>query len=204
MRIFVMFRLNLSQRRKTGLAVTTWIVAVGTGLVLFLDYETAPGKVGVACPDWPATSPIPREAGRAQLVLFAHPRCPCTRASLRELAHVMTDCQGLVEARVLFFQPRASDADWRNSDLWQSARAIPGVQVAADPAGVEQERFGVETSGHVLLYNAAGKLVFSGGITSSRGHSGESAGRTAIVQLLRGEAAKRAETFVFGCPLCQH
>jgi hypothetical protein len=43
--------------------------------------------------------------------------------------------------------------------------------------------------------------MFSGGITGSRGHSGDNAGRSAIVSLVNGESTETAETFVFGCSL---
>jgi hypothetical protein len=75
------------------------------------------------------------------------------------------------------------------------------VSVAADDEGREHARFGVETSGHVLLYDAAGKLMFSGGITPSRGHSGDNTGRDAVVRLLRHGGVERTKTPVFGCSL---
>jgi hypothetical protein len=43
--------------------------------------------------------------------------------------------------------------------------------------------------------------VFSGGITASRGHEGDNAGRAAIEQLVRHERADRLSTWVFGCAL---
>jgi len=59
----------------------------------------------------------------------------------------------------------------------------------------------VTTSGHVVLYDADGKLVFNGGITSSRGHSGDNAGRAAITKLVHHESAAVPEAPVFGCSL---
>ena len=70
-----------------------------------------------------------------------------------------------------------------------------------DDDGAEARRFGVETSGQTLLYDARGALIFSGGITGSRGHAGENAGAAALAALLtRGAAAQRGAD-VFGCPL---
>jgi hypothetical protein len=113
----------------------------------------------------------------------------------------MAACGDQVGAYVLFFTPREGGSDWRNSGSWRSAEEIPGVRVLADEDGRERARFGVETSGHVLLY-VAGKLAFSGGITRSRGHSGDNAGRQAIVDLLRQGSAAIPGSSVFGCPLC--
>ena len=70
-----------------------------------------------------------------------------------------------------------------------------------DNDGIEARRFGSSTSGQVMLYNTQGKLLFSGGITASRGHSGDNDGRTAIVALLTQGQALTDETPVFGCQL---
>ena len=114
---------------------------------------------------------------------------------------LMTHCQNQVKARVIFFRPKGSGADWLNTDLWRSAEAIPGVNVRADENGDEAARFHVTTSGHVVLYDVHGKLLFSGGITCARGHSGDNAGRSDLMLLLHHESPAETETPVFGCSL---
>jgi hypothetical protein len=106
-----------------------------------------------------------------------------------------------VDAHVLFYQPDGFTDEWAQTDLWQSAAAIPGVTVSRDESGIEARRFQAETSGQILLYDTGGRLLFSGGITASRGHSGDNAGRRAIVSLLTEGAAERDQTLVFGCSL---
>jgi hypothetical protein len=69
---------------------------------------------------------------------------------------------------------------------------------------VEAGRFGAETSGHTLLYGADGRLLFSGGITASRGHAGENAGESAIIALVNHQTPLRSQTLVFGCSLTNH
>jgi len=61
--------------------------------------------------------------------------------------------------------------------------------------------FRIETSGDLVLYDADGRLLFHGGITSARGHSGDNLGRSAIQALLWKEPAQTASTSSFGCPL---
>jgi hypothetical protein len=163
-------------------------------------YESTPGDVGAVPRSWPG-SRIQRAPGRATLVMLAHPHCPCTRASMDELAQIMASAQGRVVAYVLFLKPKQAGGDWEKTDLWQSAAAIPGVTVLSDLDGGEARRFGVKTSGHTLLFDSDGRLRFSGGITESRGHSGDNAGRSAIVSLLNNHRADRAQTSVFGCSL---
>lgn len=75
------------------------------------------------------------------------------------------------------------------------------MNVVNDGDGVEAKRFGAFTSGQALLYDAQGQLRFSGGITDSRGHEGDNAGREAIEAILAGKTATTTLTDVFGCGL---
>lgn len=104
-----------------------------------------------------------------------------------------------VEGRILFFRPVG--ADWTPTDLWQRAVAIPGVKATWDEGGVEATRFGAYTSGHTLLFNREGNLLFSGGVTSSRGHVGPSKGNLSLTAWLTPGEVGDAGTLVFGCSL---
>jgi len=117
----------------------------------------------------------------------------------------MTRCEAKVAATVLFVKPEGFDEGWEHTDLWQEAARIPGVSVVSDEGG-EAARFGAFTSGQALLYDSNGNLLFSGGITSARGHEGDNNGVNAIQSLVASagaDAGPRAEstTPVFGCPL---
>jgi hypothetical protein len=183
------------------IAAIAWIGAVGTGMALLQKFETTPGQVAKSPTRWPTLSKIQRDPERATLVMLVHSRCPCTRASLDELAEVMSHSQGLLAARVLFFTPSSPSAAWVKTSLWRQAKAIPGVQVIADPGGAEAALFGAQTSGEVFVYDPSGKRLFRGGITSGRGTAGESLGRGAILSLLNIGSADRNETPAFGCPI---
>ena len=82
----------------------------------------------------------------------------------------------------------------------REARNLPGAEVRLDRDGVESRRFGAETSGAVRVYSPDGRLVFSGGLTSARGHEGDSEGTIAIAALLAGTSSA-ASSPTFGCPL---
>ncbi|HEV2903990.1 MAG TPA: hypothetical protein VGW32_03035 [Pyrinomonadaceae bacterium] len=140
-------------------------------------------------------------AGRHSLVMLAHPKCPCTRASVEELSKLMTNCAGRVNAYLLFVTPKSAPRDWYKTDLWSSAARIPDVTVIVDQDGNEASRFGALTSGQVVLYDLNGRLIFSGGITSSRGHVGDNLGRSAIESLILNNSATTSTSRVFGCPL---
>ncbi|MCB9940538.1 MAG: hypothetical protein H6823_20035 [Planctomycetaceae bacterium] len=168
------------------------------------EYESTPGALTVAPATWPADSGIKPSEGLSTLLVFAHPRCPCTRASIGELSRIMTRCYGQLDVQVWFFTPEGAAADWATTDLWHAARKIPGVCVARDPGGLEAEKFHALTSGHSMLYDATGHLLFSGGITASRGHAGDNLGKSSIEALVLGESAYQEKTLVFGCPLNGH
>jgi hypothetical protein len=178
-----------------------WLAAVSTGLWILWGYENTPGVSAKPPVSWPTDSRIQRAQDRATLVMLVHPRCPCTRATMGELGALMAHAQGRLTAYVLFLKPAGFSEDWEKTDLWQSAASIPGVNVMIDEDGAEARLFNSSTSGQTILYDSTGRLLFSGGITGSRGHSGDNAGRSAIVSLVNAGAADRAETLVFGCPL---
>ena len=72
-----------------------------------------------------------------------------------------------------------------------------------DENGLEAARFGAQTSGHTLVFDSNGRLVFSGGITATRGHVGANAGENAVLAALRQQIPERGRTSVFGCSLAQ-
>lgn len=178
-----------------------WGVVVLVGFGFLLEYKTRPGTQAAPPSRWPQASAIERAANTATLILFAHPKCACTRASLSELARTMSRLAHKPPAIVAFVLPRGVGRDWQHTDLWTSASRIDGVRVFADVDGRESARFHVETSGTTLVYDAAGRLAFSGGLTSSRGHEGPSFGQERVLALLSGAAPDRRDSPVFGCPV---
>ena len=178
-----------------------WLLLVASTMSFLAAYTNLPGASGAAPRRWPSDSRIAHDSSRATLLLLAHPHCPCTSATLGELALLMANTHGKAKAYVIFSQPAGLPVDWAQGDLWQAASAIPGVTVAVDEGNVEARRFHVETSGELLLYGTDGRLLFEGGITLSRGHSGDNPGRTAVASLLNRGSADEIKTPVFGCPL---
>ncbi len=182
-----------------------WAAAVGLGLSRLWTYKGTAGLPARPPPTWPAATSVVRTAGLATLVLVLHPQCPCSRATVGELARLMATCDGKLTATVLMLRPEGAPAGWERTDLWRSAAAIPNVLVMADEAGTERRRYGAATSGQTFLYAPDGRLLFAGGITASRGHSGDNAGRSAIVSLVRapsdGPRSQPIRTPVYGCPL---
>jgi hypothetical protein len=188
-----------------ALAIAVWAVLVLSGFAWLSAYKATPGALGGEPPSrWPSRSRLERDPQRATLVMFAHPHCPCTRASVSELARLMARVPGRVSARVLFLRPQDVPEGWERTDLWRTVSAIPGTTALRDDDGVEAARFGAATSGFTLLYDADGRLLFQGGLTPSRGHEGDSFGQRRLVSLLTTGAADRRDSPVFGCALGHH
>ena len=82
----------------TALYGVVWTLSVALGLRMLFAYEAIPGSVGDVSLRWPSGSRITRTAGRPILVMLAHPQCPCTRASVAELARIMAQTKGKVDA----------------------------------------------------------------------------------------------------------
>jgi hypothetical protein len=183
------------------LGAISWLLVITVGLWILWDYENSPGKAAAPPQQWPADSKIQPARDHPTLLILGHPHCPCTRATVGELASIMAHTQKRLTAYVLFVKPAGFSDEWEKTDLWQSAALIPGVNVVIDDEGAEAMRFHVATSGQALLYDGAGRLLFSGGVTASRGHYGDNAGQNAIVSFVNSGIADRTETFVFGCPL---
>ena len=196
-------KMRLSRKSKIFLllGIAGWLCAVVAGLRLILVYENTPGRSAPSTAEWPTDSGIARTPGLPTLVTMVHPHCPCSRASVGELAILMARAHGLVNANVVFVKPKDFPEEWEKTDLWSSAAMIPGVKVMLDEEGIEAHRFGSQTSGQIMLYSADGRLLFSGGITSSRGHSGDNDGRNSLISFLTNGSGEQTETPVFGCPL---
>jgi hypothetical protein len=186
-----------------ALAVGLWIIGVSVGFVALAEYTGTPGSIAHEAPAaWPSASALEREAGRAKLLMFVHPECSCSRASLNELERLLVGFQDAsLAVEVAFVLPSGAPESFADTSLWARANAIPGVRATRDRDGKEAARFGAATSGHTLLYGADGALLFSGGLTRARGHEGPSAGSARLATLLRRGHTDRSESAIFGCAL---
>ncbi len=178
-----------------------WLGGIIAGLALITSYDFTAGAAGPAQPHWPPQSRIPFSHDGHTLVMFAHPRCPCTRASLGELGKLVARCPDALTSWVIFFKPSGAENSWEQTDQWFTASKIPGVNVLSDVDGTEARLFHALTSGQTFLYGPSGELQFSGGITNARGHAGDNDGRSAIETILTDSTPATRETPVYGCPI---
>lgn len=157
-------------------------------------------SLGVGAPPRPpAQVADARATGR--LLVFLHPRCPCSRATVVELDRIAQRAGERVSIRAFVLADPAIGEAGPGASTWDRVAAIPGAAVEADPGGARAREFGVETSGTVLLYGAGGELLFDGGITAARGHEGANGSTAALLERIELGRGGRVSTPVFGCAL---
>ena len=179
-----------------------WLAGVGLATRSVMTAQSVPGPDRATTDQWPAAAAaLPRRG--VTLVLAAHPKCPCTGASLEQLARVVTRASGPVTAYVLFTRPEDVSPSWARTRNWTHAAEIPGVTPMDDAGGRLARAFGAATSGHCFVYDADGVLRFSGGLTAARGLEGDCAGSASALAALRSGTPPFARTPVFGCPLVE-
>ena len=178
--------------------VALWSAVVVTGMGLLAAYANNAGKSSPA----PATiSQIgDAKSARNRLLMFLHPRCPCSVASVNELTRIMSRCASQFDTTVYFVRPESQPTDWERGTLWNLTSSIPGVNLETDVGGAVARRFHANTSGEVFVYDCLGKLRFHGGITSARGHAGDNLGESAVIAIALGEKTDVEHSPVFGCP----
>jgi len=181
--------------------VCIWVLLVCVGLRSLLLYANTPGVPAHPPLELLPAGPLATGSGRYALLLFLHPQCPCSRASIGELARIVAREREKVAVTAYFYAPDRAHPDFAATDLWESAGRIPGVRRSIDIGAEAARHFGARTSGQALLYDPAGHLAFSGGLTLMRGHSGDNDGEEAILALLEGREPTRRTAPVFGCAL---
>lgn len=190
-------------------ALIGWVVAVG-GVWLwstgygFTTYEASDRFANNA---WPHHSNLTLANDRPTLLFFMHPRCPCTRASIRELEKLLTG-QGLTPQQqpksiIVASLPSKASEQWRDTFTIERAASLPHATLVWDADGIESGRFGAVASGTVMVYAPNGMRLFAGGITASRGHEGDNAGSDRVRAILaQDNRSPQESTPTFGCRLC--
>jgi len=182
--------------------IAAWAIAAFGGTVGMAAYQFAPGDAATAPSAWPLANRAHLDTTRPTIVMSLHPLCACSRASVGELARLMTTVGDRAHALVLLVIPEGFDASVLDrSDLVAQARLVRNTEIVVDPRGAISSRFDAHTSGQTFLYDTAGRLVFAGGLTSGRGHMGDSPGRDRILTYLVSRSADLATSPVFGCGL---
>ncbi|PQO45433.1 hypothetical protein [Blastopirellula marina] len=186
-------------------AFVLWVIAVVGVLGSMIAYGGMAGAQLPAPKFWPNDTTIARSLDKPTLLVFLHPECPCSRATLDNLEPVIRDrdiavvviCLGQLDL------DSCEDLDHLGGCHSQLRRwsQYSNVNLVSDPVGQESDRFGAATSGYCLLFDGKGQLLYRGGVTSSRGHRGANAGVASLTTIL-DRSGPATDTYpVYGCPL---
>jgi hypothetical protein len=192
---------SMVNRYANSLGVGLWIAAVFSGVLALTVHSNSPGESTAISHDAPTHPDIVLSADQFTLMMFVHPHCPCSHASMHELARIRSQHPNDVHVQVWFYCPENKPESWVHTALWDLAFQTASQEPLVDHDGRIAADLGVQTSGHALLFASDGELLFSGGITSSRGHEGDSVNAQTLGRLLRAESAEFVQYPVFGCPI---
>jgi hypothetical protein len=183
-----------------SLGLITWLLVACFGFIKVYDYMNRPGEAGEPPLIYPRVSS--RLLGkRPKILFFAHPKCPCSEAALTELSKLLARLEGKVDVDIVFHRPSGSSIEWDQSNLWARAKKLNNANTLIDTDGKLVELFKPKTSGQVYLYSTSRDLIYSGGITSSRGHEGDNTGSSAILDWVLHKKLATKVFSVFGCTL---
>lgn len=181
--------------RSAVVIVPVWLVACAAVVVGFAAKDGFPGPVATAVGDRPTG------LTRPTLRVFVHSRCPCSGSTVRTLDPVVREAAGSMTTDVFVYDPDGNVESWYAGPYGRLVASWPAATVQADPAAGHATQSGATTSGTVCLYAADGRLLFSGGVTSGRGHLGPNPALTCFKRAARGEPVPVAAWPVFGCEL---
>jgi len=188
------------KKRAWLLVLLLWLGLIAAGYGWLLRYGFAPGQMATAPEIVPPSLAASNYVGHAQMFLALHPRCPCSRATVKELAKILSRIPGTINTTVLVYKPAGEEESWLQSSLLDEC---VNCRVLSDPDGRLAASLGSLTSGSVVVYDAKGNLRYQGGITASRGHEGDNAGERAVLEILSGSCESYKSMPVFGCPIQQ-
>ena len=190
-----------------------WLSAI-VGFLALTVYDFKSGTAAAQPQSWPAQSQLKLASDRCTAIVFLHPQCPCSMATVTELSKVMEQCKGSLLVYAVALENKSPVANMatlglpafpESNRLLDHVAENPNIKLVADPGGTIAASFGAQTSGYVVLYSRTGALLFHGGITSSRSHEGDNAGADAFLLAVREPRyGTIASTPVFGCSLIEN
>jgi hypothetical protein len=184
-----------------GLSIPLWLMTFAFLYWPMMDYENKPGELAQTTIDFPMRSRLKTDIDKNTIVVFFHPQCPCSQATLAELEVLMTRYGKKATTYALFLKPEGVSDQWVKTSLFKDASAIEGVTTIIDDNGTEARLFGSKTSGQLLVYDRTRHLVYSGGITEKRGHIGDNDGLDTALASLSCKQSNVGSKTVYGCPL---
>jgi len=181
-------------------------LAVVAGWTLLFRFSSTPGAQLAAPEVWPsgiasAALPRPGSGPASTLLVFVHPQCSCTHATLAQLDRILERARNESHAQVRVALVVYASAALPVEPFASASLLTAPATVVSDPGGHLARRFGASTSGEIVLYSSNGRLLFQGGVTPERDHAGDSLGGDALRDALTRGTPQSKHFSVFGCTI---
>jgi hypothetical protein len=174
---------------RLAVGLTAWAIAIFACLGAAMKWEFAPGLGSAKAPTLASKSSSPT------LIVVLHSQCTCSLATVDNLVDMPSSERSQLRIHLVFTGPGIDD-----SPIVRHSEALGAVEREFLSEDQVLTKYGARTSGQAYLYDANGRLRFSGGITDSRGYVGPSKGIEAIEAVLAGRDAISTSP-VYGCAL---
>jgi hypothetical protein len=184
------------RKRHLGVAVMAacWIICTGFFYGQMVSFKTTPGLSAAHPPEFWAT-----ESDKPTLIVFLHPKCTCSRASLAQVAKLQSRVPDGFHTILVLWQSPNGNSDWAKLPQPDSGQLLH-YQLVLDNGGLMARRFDAHTSGQAFVYDSRGRLRFSGGLTSSRGDSENGPAFSTLLRVITNPGSSKPMP-VFGCSL---
>ena len=188
--------------------LTRWLLTSATALAVALGwyqlftFSSTPGAQLTAPAHWPREISSPSLSSHAPLLLvFVHPQCSCTQATLQQLGQILSSTRTTIQIALVVYRSQAVNPETSYVTFEPAKFLQTPARIVPDPNGRLARRFGAATSGEIVLYAAGGQLLFQGGITPMRSQAGPSLGADALRNALTTGRTQIRAASVFGCPI---
>ena len=109
-----------------------WLSASIAGMTTLWNHEARPGIPAAAPTSWPRDSALSKQPSKAAMLVWIHPHCPCSWATIRELERLLVHVSDDTDCQIILTRPAECGSDFVESDLTRAIRKIRGVSVVVD------------------------------------------------------------------------
>src|SRR2546423_15284646 len=106
------------------LVLLLWAGLIVAGYAWLLRYNFAAGNTLTAPGRLPPPFGSPGGSRRPQLFIALHPRCPCSRATVAELAKILSRAPNAGDVTVLMYRPADRGESWLQGPLLDECRRM--------------------------------------------------------------------------------
>ncbi|OYP33164.1 hypothetical protein [Rhodopirellula sp. MGV] len=185
-------------------ALPSLLASYLAGVIQLTDYSSRPSAVATNVV-WSDVESLVAEVGGdtnvTTILFFYQPGCPCTVASARSLQRACPLLNTPYQIIAFAYLPEDAPADWIDTRTSETLLRISPIKLIDDAQGMIAQSLGITTSGHCLVLAPRRGGIFSGGLTSLRGHEGTGPSLTQFIHSINDASEPLSEWPVFGCSI---